>query len=434
MIIQSQLSEQLERPQDNWIYLVSQDADYGDKLARQLTHFGYRLQVMDHLAKLENAVADHTTTAVLIDLTDLGEDARAEIRDYTRQMPQSSPPIFFLSDLVDQDLRLFTVRAGGQAFFTKPTNIISLVDQLDSICYSQEPNMKRVLEILSQSALASYYGLILERGGFSAQVVENLDNILDHLADFNPDLILMDIELAGVSSLELFKMIRQIDAYVSIPIVFLAGEADYEIQMELMKLGGDDFLIKPVRSTTLINTLENRLERSRVLRSMMVRDSLTGLLNHTNFRGQLNQEIGRSQRQGEKLSLAMLDLDEFKKVNDTYGHAVGDRVLKSLSRLLTQRLRTTDIIGRYGGEEFVASLLDATEDEALEVMDEIRQQFAQIQHLSTEGGRFSVTFSCGVASFPRYPNATVLSDAADRALYAAKAAGRDRVEIADYAL
>ena len=194
-----------------------------------------------------------------------------------------------------------------------------------------------------------------------------------------------------------------------------------------MSLGGDEFLEKPIKADHLVSVVKSRLERLRIIRALMIRDSLTGLLNHTSFRGQLKQELDRCNRQKTILALAMLDLDTFKNINDTYGHAVGDSVLKSLSRLLRQRLRKSDIIGRYGGEEFVVILLDVDSESAYKVMDGIREHFAEIQHFAPDKGFFSVTFSCGIATFPEFTNATLISDAADQAMYRAKAAGRNQV-------
>jgi diguanylate cyclase (GGDEF)-like protein len=161
----------------------------------------------------------------------------------------------------------------------------------------------------------------------------------------------------------------------------------------------------------------------------MVRDGLTGLLNHTETKGQLSIELARAKRREAPLAFAMIDLDNFKTVNDTYGHPTGDRVLKNLSRLLQQRLRKTDVIGRYGGEEFAVILIDTDGSTAFEVLDEIRAGFGQILQLSGNV-EFSTTFSCGIAVFPDYPDAASLNAAADRALYEAKNSGRNQVILA----
>jgi diguanylate cyclase (GGDEF)-like protein len=129
------------------------------------------------------------------------------------------------------------------------------------------------------------------------------------------------------------------------------------------------------------------------------------------------------------MSFAMIDLDHFKNINDTYGHPTGDRVLKSLARVLQQRLRRTDIIGRYGGEEFAVMLPDTDGSKAAGVLDEIRQDFSQVRQRS-EQDEFHVTFSCGIADFPRYQDAAIINKVADEALYHAKHQGRNRVVLA----
>src|SRR6185503_1923102 len=133
----------------------------------------------------------------------------------------------------------------------------------------------------------------------------------------------------------------------------------------------DDFLTKPIGEDRLVASLTARAQRARVLRSFMVRDSLTGVLNHSRLKAQLQIEVARSRRQGRRLAYAMIDIDHFKEVNDRHGHPAGDRVILSLSRLLQNRLRKTDIIGRYGGDEFAVILPDADGPTAVKVLAEI---------------------------------------------------------------
>jgi diguanylate cyclase (GGDEF)-like protein len=158
----------------------------------------------------------------------------------------------------------------------------------------------------------------------------------------------------------------------------------------------------------------------------MERDSLTGLLNHTNLKETLYNELLRAKRTEAKLCFAMIDLDHFKNVNDVHGHMSGDRVLKSLSRLLQDRLRRTDIIGRYGGEEFGVILINTGVVNAKAIMDDIRESFSQIRQASSEGDYY-VTFSCGIAGFPDISTAEELNSQADQFLYKAKEEGRNRI-------
>ncbi len=159
----------------------------------------------------------------------------------------------------------------------------------------------------------------------------------------------------------------------------------------------------------------------------MVRDSLTNLYNHTAFRNILAREVNRSKRQNTKLSLVMLDIDHFKMVNDSYGHAAGDIVLKGLSRLLQQRLRNYDIVGRYGGDELVALLIDCDETQAMKIMEEIRIHFSAVEFYPDHTKPLYLTFSCGISTFPKYQSAEELSDSADQALYSAKKSGRNKI-------
>jgi diguanylate cyclase (GGDEF)-like protein len=240
------------------------------------------------------------------------------------------------------------------------------------------------------------------------------------------------MHMPGCTGLELAAIIRQQPAYVSIPIVFLSTEANRDRQLAAMHLGGDDFLTKPIKPDHLISAVTSRVQRARTLRSFMIRDSLTGLLNHTNTREHLDIEVARAQRQHGLLTLALLDIDHFKAVNDTYGHPTGDRVIKSLARLLQQRLRKTDIIGRYGGEEFAVILPHTDGLTAVKLLDEIRATFAHVRH-QVDDCAFSVTFSCGIACFPDYADATQLTHAADQTLYDAKRSGRNQVLLANFA-
>jgi diguanylate cyclase (GGDEF)-like protein len=122
----------------------------------------------------------------------------------------------------------------------------------------------------------------------------------------------------------------------------------------------------------------------------------------------------------------MIDLDHFKNVNDTHGHLTGDRVLKNLSRHLQDALRKTDIIGRWGGEEFGVVLFNVDLDGAAKVMDKVRQDFSQMVQ-DSGSSRFAVTFSCGIAAYPKYDGPASIGEAADRALYLAKERGRNQV-------
>lgn len=409
------------------IYLIEDDPVLAGDLELQIRQFGYTIRRFAHLEALRLAVQQTSPAAIVVDITcpdsNLSEVTQALIASQEQDAPI---PLMFISGRTDLQSRLQAVRAGGEAYFTRPLNISRFIDRLDALTKRQEPEPYRILIVEDEADMASYCALTLEQQGMITEIVTNPMLIMHALAEFKADLILMDLYMPGCNGLELAKVIRQQEAFVSIPIVFLSAETDLNKQMAALRQGGDDFLTKPIRQDHLIASVIARVQRSRTLQSFMVRDGLTGLFNHTKLRDHLRLEIARARRASAPLSFAMIDIDHFKGVNDTYGHTSGDRVIKSLARLLQQRLRKTDIIGRYGGEEFAVIFPKTPGAAALRVLNDIRACFAQISHHLADT-HFSVTFSAGIAMCPPYIDTATLCDAADQALYASKRSGRNRV-------
>lgn len=409
------------------IYVVEDDEIFAADVALQVGTFGYNVEILQDTASLREAVSREVPAAIIADvILPEGEAAGFEAVRQVQQMTPNRVPVMFISARGDLDARLEGVRAGGDAYFTKPIDAAELVDKLDTLTAHDAPAPYRILVVDDEPALAAYFALVLQGAGMSTEVVTDPTTVMQPLVDFRPDLILMDVYMPQCTGLELATVIRQQEDFVSIPIVFLSAEKSIDKQLAAMSSGADDFLEKPIGAEHLISSVTTRAKRSRQLRSFMIRDSLTGLLNHTTIKERLAIEVARAERSSGPLSFAMIDIDFFKSINDRFGHLVGDRVIKSLSRLLTQRLRKTDIIGRYGGEEFAVILSDTDAETAVQVLDKIRIGFSQLHHRTSEVD-FEVTFSCGVAEFPDWSDAALLNDAADKALYEAKRSGKNRV-------
>ncbi|MEO5365411.1 MAG: diguanylate cyclase [Magnetococcus sp. WYHC-3] len=410
------------------VYLLHNDTQSVSELVLQLGWFRYDSRVMTSLAELREALGRERPGA-LITVGDLppgeGLDQLPKLRAETRWQG----PLVVLSQRDDQEARLAGVRAGSAGYFTRPFDVPGVLECLSRHLDEGTHERNRVFIIEDTPTLAQYYAEILRDAGMEVDLVTDPLQALTPLTEFQPDLILMDLYMPGCSGLEMARMLRQQGGFLHVPIVFLSAEADLSRQLAALNLGGDDFLTKPIRPEHLVISLNSRIQRARALRALMVRDSLTGLLNHTTISERLGQELERARRLKSQVAFVMLDIDFFKGVNDRYGHPVGDRVIKGLSLLLRQRLRSTDLVGRFGGEEFALIMLDTAAEEVQGIIDNLREVFSRMQHRGGER-EFTVTFSGGVAAYPKYATATTLIEAADAALYRAKREGRNRILLA----
>jgi diguanylate cyclase (GGDEF)-like protein len=334
-------------------------------------------------------------------------------------------PVLYVTSAVSIDARLAAARAGVDAVLPRPIDLNELAGWLNDLVGPHRDKPLSILIIDDDEIVAETYALALEDAGMRASVRTDSATALGEIMETYYDLVLMDMEMPRVSGIELARMIRQSRRHLSLPIVFLSAERDPARQLEARMLGGDDFISKPVDPDRLVSLVRMRAERAIRLRSIMDRDSLTGLLNHGRFIDRLYQELERCRRVGTEVSLALIDLDRFKNVNDAHGHLSGDQVLRTLAHSLSSGLRRIDVIGRYGGEEFAVILLDASPEAAFVAVDKIRQRFSEIT-FDTKESVFSATFSAGVSGSRSHPTTEQLIAAADEQMYLAKRAGRNK--------
>ncbi len=415
------------------VYVLDDDVVHGEFVALQLTQFGYRARQFSSTDETKCAIVEQRPDALVIDaVMPGGELDGLQMLHELRRLGYGGIPSIVITVRSDMIARLEAVRAGTSAYLTKPIDVIALVDRLDELTSTEPSTPYRVVVIDDESEVASYHALILQQAGMQTAVTTEPLEAMALVTEFRPDLVLMDIAMPECTGLELATLFRQQELFASVPIVFLSQDQNADRRLAALAHGGDDFLLKPIAPEHLVTAVTARARRSRWLRNRIARDSLTGLLNHASLRQEFEFELSRARRQRTPVAFAMLDVDHFKLVNDTYGHAAGDRVLEGLARLLKQGLRSTDILGRYGGEEFAIILPNTDEQEAVHVLERLRESFSQIR-FSQGHPAFSSSFSCGVAAYPAINDASLLRSAADAALYRAKALGRNRIERAEQA-
>jgi len=274
--------------------------------------------------------------------------------------------------------------------------------------------------------------------GHEFELIEVADGrgLPETLAEVRPDVIILDVQLPGVSGLECLKDIAPLEIA---PVIMATGHGDEMIAVEAMKSGAYDYLPKMHFSTsslsrTIINAMERwGLERQvqeyrKKLVVMAMIDELTGILNRSSLIENIRQGVDGCLQGGECVSLVMLDVDHFKRVNDKYGHDVGDVVLKGVCRAVERALGDGDVFGRYGGEEFMVILHGSSLEQAVRVAEDCRRA---VEEAVLAGGPDKViraTISLGAAAFERGMRSyDDLIKQADLALYRAKDGGRNRV-------
>lgn len=412
------------------IHLVDQSGRISGSVTEQLGYYGFDIEEIREVRDIRELLDKGERRLLIINTGQIAEDpSLVSTLSAMKRHYQEALGLICVGERDDFQTRLLSVQAGSDAFFLLPLDIGRLVDRIDSLISKGDDSPYHVLIVDDDQEQVAYYAFLLQQAGMVTSVASDPRRVLSVLVESKPELILMDMYMPGCSGIELAALLRQHDSFVGVPIVFLSFESNKDKQMEAICRGGDDFLTKPIKPEYLIKVVKTRAERNRGMRYFMERDSLTGLLNHTNLKEQLRRELLRSARTGMPLSFAMIDVDHFKRVNDTWGHLTGDRVLKNLSRLLQDRLRRTDIIGRYGGEEFGIIFLNTRQDVAQGIVDELRENFGKVKH-QANGESFSVTFSCGIAGYPAIEDPEMLGHGADKALYEAKETGRNRVVVA----
>ncbi|MDP3534733.1 MAG: diguanylate cyclase [Halomonas sp.] len=414
------------------IWLVERDAILAEYMVQQLYSFGFQVR------HFKDAEALHQDNGVPPDL--LLIDHRATQREAIKENPVAfwqkylkdySCPIFFTGTEESFTARLHALRSGGQNYFVKPLDMISLAAHIAQRIKTQDSQPERVMIVEDDVELALHLQCVLEEAGMQVSVFNRPDALFEAISDVNPELILMDLWLPGITGAEIAALLGQVERWSQVPIIYLSGESNAELRGQALLRGGDAFLEKPIDNDLLIKLCRSRVMRLRKLEDTKNRDALTGLLKHASIKEALQDQWLLAQRKPQTFSVVMLDIDHFKAVNDTHGHAVGDLVIAAVGTLLRQRFRGTDKLGRYGGEEFTLVLIECTADDAISMVNGLREDFAAIQF---SGGRepFSCTLSAGVVDNQHFPDDTAesLLNRADQALYQAKHSGRNRVCLA----
>jgi len=299
--------------------------------------------------------------------------------------------------------------------------------------------MARILIVDDSRLIAHVAKTILTKQGHEVILAQDGLAGLQAAKSEHPDLILLDLIMPVMDGYQVCQGLKEEDSTKEIPIIMLTSKAEPADKVKGLELGALDYVVKPFDEGELIARVNIQLrlkqlyealqEKNRQLRELANRDGLTGLYNHRYFHEQLSKDFLRAKRYHESLSCILLDIDYFKKFNDTYGHQTGDIVLSTLGQVIRDSIRDSDFAARYGGEEFALVLYHADRPTAVNVAERLRQMVEHCE-VRDKDHVLHVTISLGVATFPheQISNPRQIVECADKALYKAKENGRNRVE------
>lgn len=310
-----------------------------------------------------------------------------------------------------------------QMFYIHLENLIALIhESISRRLLASEP----ILLVEDDWQTAQLVHKHLESQGFSVEQAGNAAMFYQKIQERPFSLILLDVSLPDADGRNLLVEFKQKPEQAHIPVMIMSGRGS-AIRAECLALGADQVFDKPLDLHALTAAVSERLKTKRMMESQAFLDPLTGLPNRASLFQTYRRYLALAQRNNKPLSIAILDIDHFKAINDTWGHPAGDKALRDLSTLLAENLRKADVVARWGGEEFVLLLLDTPLDSAWHVLDNLRRKVAQTTFITPDQHTFSLHFSAGVANVRLKSTLEESVARADHALYLAKQSGRNQV-------
>lgn len=395
------------------VFLADSDPQRSARICDSLQRMGYPSRSFPSLVSAAQAASLAPPVAVIVD-----ESLCSNCAD-PRLTPLVPLPKILIGSSDDFSSLLKAASVGAISCVPPGTDSASIAGLLDTIFRECSSDPFDILLVEGDPASENRLRSIIELAGMSCRIARSGPEAIEALRETVPDAVLVDLLLPDCPGGLLARIIRLKPEWISLPILFLASAGETALARSALSQDGDGVLDESSRDEDIAEHIRRAACRSREVSSAMAKDGLTGLLRHTHAADAVRRAFSEARRSGSPCSVAMIDVDRFKSVNDRFGHAIGDHVLRGLASIISRSLRGADLAGRFGGEEFLILLPDCSADDALAKADSLRQAFR------------SLSFSAGVASSDGFSSHEDMLLAADEALYRAKRAGRDRVFISD---
>ena len=405
---------------------------------------------------------------VLLDIMMPGMDGFEVCTRLKADPTTSHIPVVMVTALDQAADRVRGLDCGADDFLTKPVDEVALIARVKSLSRlkvtmdelrsraAASARLGRSDPFVNASAADGHHGRVLLvddrlassdrivaslRGNQTVDVETNPQEALFRAAENPYDLIIVSLGLTNYDGLRLCSQLRSLERTRGIPILTVADIEDRPKILRGLDLGVNDYLVRPIDRNELIARVRTQVRRKRYVESlrnnveqaieMAVVDALTGLHNRRYFDMHLSSLLDQAAQESKPLSLLVLDIDFFKKINDTYGHDAGDEILRALAGRMRRAVRSVDLVCRLGGEEFVIVMPETALDVAGKVAERVRRA-VEAEPFNVKEGQMAVpvTVSIGIADRGSDANPDFIYKSADKALYESKATGRNKVTLA----
>lgn len=367
------------------------------RFANPLEKAGYHVDVANNIDALQHYAETQKPNVIILDgAFDVQSSSLFSEAVYLLNSQFPEAPILYIFRVNDFANRLQAVRLGAKHYLTQPLTAHQLIESVENLLelHPQEPY--RVLILEEDPDLAQLYQTSLEQAGIHSELLIDPSCLINALIEFKPEAILLDSTQTQCSSLELAAILRQEEAYNHINLLFLS--ADPQQNLPLYSWGNDQVLVKPIPLKYLVELILHKARASRKLQQDLSHDKLTGLLNEHSFRERLQANIALAERSGSPVMVAVLDLVAFKKINLQQGYWVGNQILKNIAKMLRQRLRRGDLIGRSQANQFLIALYDADETSSVQVLQQLLPEISELPSLVKKD--LQLQWHVGIAHYP----------------------------------